>query len=69
LPLGCCGISLLLVGANFWKTWQYPQNIAIPDELKAVKSNFGGMQTKIMLTVIKRMVKRQFIKKVEEQTK
>ena len=46
-----------------------PQNIAIPDELRAVKSNLGGMRTKIMLPVIKRMVKRQFTTKIEEPTK
>lgn len=46
-----------------------PQKIAIPNELKAVKSNLGGMRTKIMLPVIKRMVKRQFTTKIEEPTK
>ena len=42
-----------------------PQHIAIPDELKAVKSNLGGLQTKIMLPIIKRMAKRQFTAKLE----
>jgi uncharacterized protein len=32
-----------------------PQNIAIPDMLKEVKSNLGGLRTKILLPVIKRI--------------
>jgi predicted aldo/keto reductase-like oxidoreductase len=42
-----------------------PQHIAIPDELKVVKGNLGGLQTKIMLPIIKRMAKRQFTTKLE----
>jgi len=36
-------------------TKKCPQHIQIPTELKAVKSNLGGLRTKIMLPVIKRM--------------
>ena len=42
-----------------------PQHIAIPEELKAVKGNLGGLQTKIMLPIVKRMAKRQFTAKLE----
>jgi len=42
-----------------------PQHIAIPDELKAVKGTLGGLQTKIMLPIIKRMAKRMFTAKLE----
>ena len=42
-----------------------PQHIAIPDELKAVKSNLGGLQTKIMLPVIKIVAKRQLKAKLD----
>ena len=42
-----------------------PQHIAIPEELKAVKGNLGGLQTKIILPIIRRMAKRQFTAKLE----
>ena len=42
-----------------------PQQIAIPDELKAVNRKLGGTQTKIMLPIIKRMAKRQLSAKLE----
>ncbi len=42
-----------------------PQHIAIPDELKAVKGSLGGLQTKIMLPIIKQAAKRQFKAKLE----
>ena len=42
-----------------------PQHIAIPDELKEVKGSLGGLQTKIMFPIIKRMAKRQFTAKLD----
>jgi uncharacterized protein len=42
-----------------------PQHIAIPAELKEVNHTLGGLQTKVMLPVIKRMAKKQFTSKLE----
>ena len=42
-----------------------PQHIAIPKELKAVKGSLGGVQTKIVLPIIKQVAKRQFKSKLE----
>jgi hypothetical protein len=42
-----------------------PQHIAIPDELKKVNGSLGGLQTKIMMPVIKKMAKKQFKAKLE----
>jgi predicted aldo/keto reductase-like oxidoreductase len=40
-------------------TKKCPQHIAIPDELKTVNSSLGGLRTKVMMPIIKRMAKRQ----------
>ncbi len=42
-----------------------PQHIAIPEELKAVKGSLGGVQTKIMIPIIKTVAKRQLTTKLE----
>lgn len=42
-----------------------PQHIAIPAELKAVNGTLGGMRTKVLMPVIKRMAKKQFSAKLE----
>jgi predicted aldo/keto reductase-like oxidoreductase len=41
-----------------------PQHIAIPEELKAVRGNLGGLQTKMMLPIIRIIAKRQFTDKL-----
>ncbi len=43
-----------------------PQHIAIPQELKAVSNQMGGLQTKLLMPFIKREVKRRFKAKIEE---
>jgi len=46
-----------------------PQHIAIPEELKMVKGSLGGLRTKMMLPMIKRMAKNQLGIKTNEKHK